>query len=203
MYANPRSLTTRHATGRRASGWLAGTLLMAATALAAGVAAAQQPSDYMLQPGDQLDISVWREEELQREIIVRPDGKFSFPLTGEVVAVNRSVAEIQREIAEQLERYIPEAVVTVSVTGVGGNRIYVIGQVREPGSFVMNPQINVLQALSLAGGTTAFASLNDIIVLRRSDGNQRILNFRYSDISRGRNLDQNILLEAGDVLIVP
>jgi polysaccharide biosynthesis/export protein len=117
--------------------------------------------------------------------------------------VNRSVAEIQQEIAEQLERYIPEAVVTVSVTGVGGNRIYVIGQVREPGSFVMNPQINVLQALSLAGGTTAFASLNDIIVLRRSDGNQRILSFRYSDISRGRNLDQNILLEAGDVLIVP
>jgi len=203
MYANPRSSTTRHATARRAAGWLAGALLMAATALAAGVAAAQQPADYMLQPGDQLDISVWREEELQREIIVRPDGKFSFPLTGEVVAVNRSVADIQQEITEKLERYIPEAVVTVTVTAVGGNRIYVIGQVREPGSFVMNPQINVLQALSLAGGTTAFASLNDIIVLRRSDGNQRILNFRYNDISRGRNLDQNILLEAGDVLIVP
>jgi len=203
MHANLRRPTASHSTTRSAVGWLAAVLLVAAAALMADMAAAQQPSDYMLQPGDQLDISVWREEELQREIIVRPDGKFSFPLTGEVVAVNRSVADIQQEITEKLERYIPEAVVTVTVTAVGGNRIYVIGQVREPGSFVMNPQINVLQALSLAGGTTAFASLNDIIVLRRSDGNQRILNFRYNDISRGRNLDQNILLEAGDVLIVP
>jgi polysaccharide export outer membrane protein len=203
MHASPRSPSASHSPSRRAAGWLAASLLVAAPAFMADVATAQQPTDYMLQPGDQLDISVWREEELQREIIVRPDGKFSFPLTGEVVAVNRSVAEIQQEITEKLERYIPEAVVTVTVTAVGGNRIYVIGQVREPGSFVMNPQINVLQALSLAGGTTAFASLNDIIVLRRSGGSQRILNFRYNDISRGRDLDQNILLEAGDVLIVP
>ena len=169
----------------------------------ASPAEAQQPPDYTLQPGDELNISVWREEELQRTIVVRPDGKFSFPLTGEITAVDRSASEVQEEITEKLQAYIPEAVVTVTVLNVSGNRIYIIGQVRDPGGYVMNPRLNVLQALSIAGGTTAFASLNDIIVLRRSGTEQQILPFRYNDVSRGRNLDQNILLEAGDVVIVP
>lgn len=159
--------------------------------------------DYHLQPGDQIEVSVWGEEELQRIVLLRPDGKFAFPLAGEINAGGKTASEIQAELAEKLLVYIPEAVVTVSVTGIEGNQIYVIGQVQRPGSFVMNPRINVLQALSLAGGTTPFAALNNIIVIRGSGANQRVFHFAYNDITRGRNLDQNIQLESGDVVIVP
>ena len=166
-------------------------------------AQAQALPDYQVNPGDELQIDVWREEDLQRIVIVRPDGRFSFPLTGEIQASDRTPAEIQAELSEKLRVYIPEAVVTVTVRGIGGNRIYVIGQVNDPGTFVMNPQINVLQALSLAGGMTAFASSNNIIVLRSRDGQQVTIPFRFDDVARGRNLEENILLEAGDVIIVP
>jgi polysaccharide export outer membrane protein len=163
----------------------------------------QAAPDYKLQPGDQLQIDVWREEELQRAVMIRPDGKFTFPLAGEMDAANRTVATIQAEITAKLRNYIPEAVVTVTVTGIEGNKIYVIGQVTRPGAFVMNPQINVLQALSLAGGMTPFASTNDIVVLRGRGSEQKTLRFRYDDVARGRNLEENIQLEAGDVVIVP
>jgi polysaccharide biosynthesis/export protein len=159
--------------------------------------------EYTFQPGDEFQIDVWREEDMQRVVIVRPDGKFSFPLTGEVIAVNRTPAEVQAEITQKLTPYIPEVVVTITVTNLEGNRIYVIGQVQTPGHFVMNPRLNVLQALSVAGGTTPFASPNDILVVRGRGQDQKILRFRYDDISRGRNLEQNVLLEAGDVIIVP
>ena len=163
----------------------------------------QATPDYTLQPGDQLQIDVWREEELQRAIMIRPDGKFTFPLAGEINAAGRTVADIQGEITAKLRNYIPEAVVTVSVTGIEGNQVYVIGQVPNPGAFIMNPRLNVLQALSLAGGMTPFASTNDIVVLRGQGAQQKSLPFRYEDVARGRNLEQNILLEAGDVVIVP
>jgi polysaccharide export outer membrane protein len=159
--------------------------------------------DYRLQPGDQIEVSVWGEEELQRNILLRPDGQFSFPLAGEVSAAGRTVSEVQIELTDRLANYIPEAVVTVSVTGLEGNRIYVIGQVQQPGSFVMNPRINVLQALSLAGGTTPFASLNNIIIIRRTGSNQIAMPFAYDDVSQGERLEENIMLESGDVIFVP
>jgi polysaccharide biosynthesis/export protein len=189
--------------------WMAITtkLLFAAVLLgllAVTPAVAQQPlPDYTLLPGDEINVAVWREEDLQRDILIRPDGKFSFPLVGEILAINRTPAQVQAEIAQKLQLYIPEAVVTVTVNSIDGNRIFVIGQVSRPGAYVMNPQINVLQALSLAGGGTAFASLNNIIIVRGRGADQRTLPFRYDDVARGRNLEQNVLLEAGDVIIVP
>jgi polysaccharide export outer membrane protein len=159
--------------------------------------------DYLLQPGDQIEVSVWGEEELERTVLVRPDGRFSFPLVGEVNAAGRTTVDVQAEMTEKLLIYIPEAVVTASVTGIEGNRIYVIGQVNSPGSFVMNPQLSVIQALSLASGATAFAALDNIIIIRGRGSDQRVFRFAYSDVSRGRNLDQNIQLESGDVVIVP
>jgi polysaccharide export outer membrane protein len=175
-------------------------LALSHMALAFGQATA--PS-YTLQPGDKIEVSVWGEEQLQREVMIRPDGKFSFPLTGEVNAIGRTVADVQQEMTTKLVTYIPEAVVTVSVTGLAGNRVYVIGQVAKPGTYDMNPRINVLQALSLAGGTTPFAALNDIIIIRGNGRDQRVLRFAYDDIKRGRNLEQNIELDNGDVVIVP
>lgn len=166
-------------------------------------ARAQQVPDYMLNPGDELEVAVWKEPDLTKKVIVRPDGKISFPLTGDVLATGRTVSQVQAEITNKLKTYIPEPVVTVSVTGIDGNKVYVIGQVNKPGAYTMNPRYTVLQALSLAGGMTPFAALNDIIVLRKSGAQQRALPFRYGDVSKGRSIEQNVLLEAGDVVVVP
>jgi polysaccharide export outer membrane protein len=169
-------------------------------------AIAQSPAShapYTLLPGDQLQVSVWKEPDLQRDVIVRPDGRFSFPLVGDVVAVGRSVTEIQDELTTSLTRFIPEVVLTVSVTAPSGNKIYVIGQVQQPGVFVVNPMVDVMQALSVAGGMTPFASVNDILILRRVDGRQTVLPFNFGDVEKGRNLEQNIVLKAGDVVVVP
>jgi polysaccharide export outer membrane protein len=158
---------------------------------------------YEVQPGDLLEISVWREPELQKQVLVRPDGAFSFPLSGEINARNRTVEQLRQEIAARLERYIPDLVVTVSVVEINGNKVYVIGQVNEPGVFVVNPRVDVMQALSMAGGTTPFADINDIRILRRTPSGQSAIRFRYDDVARGRSLEQNILLQSGDVVVVP
>jgi polysaccharide export outer membrane protein len=165
--------------------------------------AAAAAATYTLQPGDEIEVSVYGEMELQRKMLIRPDGKFSFPLAGEVNAMSRSVADVQGELTSKIRPLIPEAVVTVSVTGLDGNRAYVIGQVTKAGAIPLNPRIYVLLALSLAGGTTPFAALNDIIILRGSGREQKAFRFAYDEIKKGRNLEQNIQLENGDVVLVP
>jgi polysaccharide export outer membrane protein len=161
-------------------------------------------ADYRLHPGDKLDVSVWKETEMQRPgVVIAPDGRFSFPLAGQIVAAGKTVAEVRQEIESKLTKYIPDPVVTVGIAEVGGNVAYVIGQVAKPGVFVMNPAINVLQALSLAGGGTPYAKLDSIIVIRGPQGSQRVLPFRFSQVSAGKDLTQNVVLESGDVVLVP
>lgn len=160
-------------------------------------------SFYAIQPGDLLQISVWREEYLERDVVVQPDGKISFPLVGTLDAAGSSVDDVKERVAGRLEQFIPDPVVTVSIKEIRGNRVYVLGQVKNPGQFIMNPTVDVMQALALAGGTTTFAELNDIKILRRSGERQTLIEFRYADIARGRNLEQNIVLQSGDVIIVP
>lgn len=174
-------------------------------------ATAQQPAGessttsdtYLMQPGDILEVSVWGEDYLEREVAIQPDGMISFPLVGVLPAAGGDVRQLQEKVAERLSQYIPDPVVTVSIKDIRGNRIYVIGQVQRPGHFVMNPTIDVMQALALAGGTTPFAALNDIRILRRSGGELTSIRFRYGDVEKGRDLEQNIILQSGDVIIVP
>ena len=183
-----------------------GTAFTLIPALAAAQASEIDPgesSHYKIQPGDLLEISVWREEYLEREVIVQPDGRISFPLVGVLDAAGSTVDQVQVRVAERLTQYIPDPVVTVSIKEIRGNRIYVLGQVKNPGQFIMNPRIDVVQALALAGGTTPFAELNDIKILRRAENGEILIEFRYADIARGRNLQQNIVLQSGDVIIVP
>jgi len=158
---------------------------------------------YEVQPSDVLQISVWREPELTQQVIVRPDGAFSFPLVGEINAVGKTVEDLRKEIVQALTRIIPDVVVTVAVVEIKGNKVYVIGQVNQPGEFIVNPRVDVIQALSLAGGTTAFASPSEIFVLRRDNGQQRRLPFNFDAVMRGRDLEQNVLLRSGDVVVVP
>ena len=175
-------------------------VVLALLSAADGVA---QDAAYRVLPGDILAISVWREPELQGQVLLRPDGGFSFPLVGEVDARNKTPAELQQLVSERIRKFIPEAVVTVSVQEIKGNKVYVIGQVNKPGEFPVSRRVDVMQALSMAGGATAFASLGDISVLRRQNGTQKVLPFRYTDVVRGKGLEQNIVLEPGDVVVVP
>lgn len=158
---------------------------------------------YEINAGDTLEISVWKEPDLQRTVLVSPDGAFSFPLAGQLDAKGRTVTEVRQELEERLSRYIPDLVTTVTVVDVSGNTIFVIGQVNEPGSFIMNPVLDVMQALSMAGGTTPFASLKNIRILRREGGEQRAHQFDYTRVADGQSLEQNILLRSGDVVVVP
>jgi polysaccharide export outer membrane protein len=170
----------------------------------ASTALAQDPtSDYLIQPGDLLEISVWGEENLEKEVVVQPDGKISFPLAGVLSAAGTTIEAVQARVSERLAQYIPNPVVTVSIKEIRGNRVYVLGQVQSPGVFIMNPTLDVIQALALAGGTTPFAELNEIKILRRVGDSQTLTEFRYADMARGRNLEQNIILRSGDVIIVP
>jgi polysaccharide biosynthesis/export protein len=196
---------------RRLSGRLAALALAALAtggmqvfaAAPAAPAATTSTEAYTVKPGDVLSISVWKEPDLQSPVLVRPDGSFSFPLAGQMDARGKTVADLQALVTEKLRKYISDPVVTVSVQEVKGNKVYVLGQVNKPGEFIVNPRVDVMQALSMAGGTTPFAALGDIVILRRSDAGQQALPFRYADVSRGRNLQQNIVLQAGDVVVVP
>jgi polysaccharide export outer membrane protein len=177
--------------------------LALSAAFASTARAAEAPAAYTVQPGDLLNVSVWREPSLVGPVLVRPDGGFSFPLAGEVDARGKSVAELQKLLTDRLKKYISDPVVSVAVQEVKGNKVYVIGQVNKPGEFVVNPSVNVMQALSMAGGTNAFASTGGIVILRRQGNQQVALPFRYPDVVRGKSLEQNIDLQSGDIVVVP
>jgi len=182
------------------------TLIVASLALHTGTLAAEdsKPVDhYEIQPGDVLGVSVWKEEDLIQEVIVRPDGQITFPLVGEAKAAGNSIENLRLLISERLKKYIPDPVVTVSVRQLAGNTIYVLGKVNRPGVFPIVRNVDVMQALSLAGGTSTYAALNDIKILRRENGQLRALSFKYAEVEKGKRLEQNVVLQAGDVVVVP
>lgn len=158
---------------------------------------------YQIQPGDVLIVSVWKEENLIQDVIVRPDGQITFPLVGEISAAENSVETLRREISKRLAKYIPDPVVTVSIRQLAGNKIYVIGKVNRPGEFPIVRDVDVMQALSMAGGTSTYAAVNDIKILRREKGALKALSFKYAEVEKGKRLEQNIVLQAGDVVVVP
>jgi polysaccharide biosynthesis/export protein len=160
-------------------------------------------SGYLLQPGDVLQVAVWKETELTAEVLIRPDGGMSFPLAGELQAAGHTVAELTSMLERSIRKFEPDAVVTVGVKAAAGNRVYVIGKVVRPGDFPLNRPTDVMQALSLAGGATPFADTNGIRILRRSGDKESAIRFRYNDVERGRKLEQNILLQSGDTVVVP
>ena len=159
---------------------------------------------YRLNPGDVLRVSVWREEGLERELVVQPDGTISFPLAGQVAATGKTVGEIEQEVAARLEKFIPGPVVTVELVEVRGNLIYVIGEVNSPGAQPLIRPTTVMQALAVAGGFTPFAGRSRIKVIRRdAAGGEAVLPFDFADVAEGRGIATNIELRAGDVIVVP
>ena len=169
-----------------------------------GVLAAETRTEgYKLQPGDVLQVVVWKETDLQSDVLIRPDGGVSFALAGDLQAAGLTTDELRAELEMRVRRLVPGAVVTVSVKAPNGNRVFVIGKVLRPGDFPLIRPIDVLQAISMAGGVTPFASTNGIRILHRDGKSQSSVRFRYDDVAKGRHLEQNIILQSGDTVIVP
>lgn len=165
--------------------------------------AVAEEGDYLIQASDILQVSVWKEEDLQSEILVRPDGKFSFPLAGEIVAQARTIEDVRATVAAKIEQYIPDPVVTVTLRQSLGNRIFVLGKVNRPGEFPLTQDMDVMQALALGGGLATFADSKDISILRRENTSQKAIHFNYQEVEYGKNLEQNVLLRPGDIVVVP
>lgn len=180
------------------------TLISVASTISAQESATKSAKyKYGVQAGDVLEISVWKEEGLQTEVLVTPDGELSFPLAGHISANGKSLKQLEDEISKRIEKYISDPVVSVQAKQLLGNRIYVIGKVNKPGEFIVNRYVDVMQVLSMAGGMTPFSAVNNIKVLRRKGDQQQVFEFEYSDVEKGKNLEQNIILRSGDVVVVP
>lgn len=163
-----------------------------------------QETPYQIGPQDVLEISVWKDEILSRKVTVRPDGFITFPLIGEVLVEGRTVGDLAKEMDKRLTKFVADPRITISVSEVKSFRIFVIGKVDKPGGFQIGQYTDVMQALSLSGGLTPFAREGSIKVLRRGkQGDQTTFPFDYGEVLKGQNLEQNIVLQRGDVVMVP
>ena len=158
---------------------------------------------YQIGAGDVLDISVWKDEAQTKTVVVLPDGTISFPLIGQVVAEGKTVAQLTEEIRQKVSQFMPDPVITVIVHQVNSMLIYVVGRVNNPGRFLLSTNINVLQAITMAGGLNPFAKRDRITIMREEGEKTTILPFNYDEVAVGENLQQNIRLRRGDVVVVP
>nr|WP_045216505.1 polysaccharide biosynthesis/export family protein [Desulfonatronovibrio magnus] len=158
---------------------------------------------YLLSPGDMLEISVWNDESLYREVMIRPDGRISFPLIGDMVAAGKTVENVRIEMEESIDKYVPGTPVTVILNYISYPVVYIVGKVVNPGLYLMEKDTTVIQALAMAGGLNPFASRNNILIIRQNSKEQQMFNFRYTDVENGRSLERNIALKDGDTIVVP
>ena len=158
---------------------------------------------YQIGPGDVIEISVWKDPDLSRTLIVPPDGIISFPLIDAINVTHLTVAELKNVVTKKLSDYVPDATVTVMLTEINSLKAYVIGKVNNPGVFPISLESNVMQILAQAGGLTPFASDGNIKILRQKGGKITKIPFDYGEVEKGKNLEQNILLQPGDVVVVP
>lgn len=179
--------------------------LFSAVPLSVGAASdvALPSKTYLIGAGDVLSISVWKEEALTMDVVVQPDGKIVFPLIGTVVVAGKSPDVVKKEITAIIKSYVPDPILTVSVRQINSLTIYVVGKVNQPGHFVLNANVNVLQALAMAGGLNSFADGSKIKILRETPTGTKIFHFDFDDVAKGKHLKQNIGLVRGDVIVVP
>ena len=167
------------------------------------VVAEASRSIYRLHQGDKIKVSVWKVDALNQEVAVLPDGSITFPLIGRLEVAGLSTPEVEQLITTKLKKYIPDPVVTVLISGIDGNRAYVIGKVIHPGSLIITGPITVLQAISIVGGFDKFADQGGIKVIRAIPNGQAIYPVDYSRIISGKDMSTNIQLKAGDTIVVP
>jgi polysaccharide biosynthesis/export protein len=172
----------------------------------AAPAAAQSvslPSDYVIGPEDVLVIVFWRDEKMGGEVIVRPDGRISLPLLQDIQTAGLTPEQLRGEIEKAAQKFLSEPNATVVVKAINSRKIHILGNVVRPGTFPLNGDMNVLQLIALAGGLQEYADAKNITIVRKDAGKDRPLKFNFKDVSRGKNLEQNVPLKPGDTVIVP
>lgn len=178
-------------------------LPMVLSASAAEDQAGAVGADYILGPGDILDISAWQNQALAKLVTILPDGKISFPLIGEVMAGGKTVAQLKGELEEKITRYVPDPTLSVIVHQVNSMMVYVIGKVNQPGRHILNRNVNVLQVLAMAGGFNPFANRGKVKIFRQQGSDTVIFPFDYDEVADGKNMESNITLKRGDVVVIP
>jgi polysaccharide biosynthesis/export protein len=163
------------------------------------------PADasYLIAPDDVLSIDVWKENEITRTVPVRPDGKISLPLLNDVQAAGLTATDLASVITEKLKKFIANPEVTVIVSTINSQKIYILGEVLRAGVVPLLPNMTVLQAISSAGGFTQYANQKGVYVLRTENGQQVKYPFNYKEVVKGVNIQQNIVLKPGDTIVVP
>jgi polysaccharide export outer membrane protein len=172
-----------------------------------GVGGESSPQDrsrelagYTIGPSDVLQVTVWKEPDLTGEVSVRIDGMITVPLLGDLQAAGRTPVDLAESLREGFERYVEKPRVTVGVSKTNSARFYVVGRVSKPGEFALRGQTTVLQGLALAGGFKEFAKTDRIVIVRQD---QTVVSVNYERIAEGKDISQNILLDAGDTIVVP
>jgi len=158
---------------------------------------------YIIGPMDVLEIQVWKEPDFSRQVLVRPDGKITLPLVGDILASGMNTMGLKALLSEKLEDFVSKPEVTVIVLESRSKNFYIIGKINRPGTYPLNPDMTVLQAISVAGGLAEWADKDSIRIIRRSGGKDEILPFDYDKVISGKSLEQNILLKPNDTIIVP
>ncbi|MCU1313495.1 MAG: polysaccharide export protein [Acidobacteriaceae bacterium] len=182
----------------------AGVAAQRTRAAEAAVAAKAHDSAFLIGSGDLLAVNVWKEPDVSRSVPVRPDGRISLPLVGEVQASGRTPLQLEHDIAGRLKTYISDADVTVIVEQINSEKVNVLGRIQKPGSYPILGSMTVLDAISMVGGFVDFAKQKDIYILRSTPNGQQIrIPFNYKDVIKGKHPEQNIRLQAHDTVIVP
>jgi polysaccharide export outer membrane protein len=174
-----------------------------APADATSAVAATNDPDYVIGAEDVLDVSVWKEPDVSRSVPVRPDGRISLPLINDVPAAGLTPQQLAASVTEKLRKFMNEPQVTIIVTAINSQRVFIVGEVNRAGAVPLIPGMTVLQALSSAGGFTAYANMRKIHIVRIRDGKQIQLPFNYKGALKGDGSQQNIRLEPGDTIVVP
>jgi polysaccharide biosynthesis/export protein len=185
---------------------VASILFMNNVSLAEEKASSKNESDkshYLIGANDLLNIFVWKETDLTRDVTVMPDGRITFPLIGEIDAQGQTVTGLRNEIAEKLKNYISSPEVTVIIKESKSRQIYTIGKMNKPGPFQLAPGMTILQALSTAGGFIEWADTKNVLIVRRKNDKEMMYHFNYQEFISGKNLEQNIVLEPNDTIVVP
>lgn len=159
--------------------------------------------DYIFGSEDVLEILVWKNEALSRTVSIRPDGKISLPIVGDIQAAGLTATQLRDSIKERLREFKETPEVSVIVREVNSLAVFVMGEVARPGKLQLRSETTLLQALSLSGGFTQYADPENILLLRREGGGETRIRIRYKDILSGRNPDGNVLLHRGDTILVP
>jgi polysaccharide biosynthesis/export protein len=206
----------RKKVGKFGGNVLVAVFLVAVQALAGGClqqdvqyrGMAVPPTEFLIGPEDVLIVTVWRNQELSKEVIVRPDGKISLPLLGDITAAGLTAQALSKQVADALVEFMSAPTVSVQVKEINSYHIFAVGEVGKPGKIVLKSFTSVIQGISYAGGFTLFASRNNVHVLRnvkngQGETKQVMIPVPYQDIVQGKNLEANIILKAGDVIVVP